>query len=127
MNNTYQKDLFSSLEKLKDTLLDSDGFDEFIELEEKSYENTRKAIEVLGDNSKYFNLFPNTNGTLLLVASNKYTGEDKCAAISIGNEEYSYYSSNWSNSKNTTTITGVHNFTVDNFKETITDILDLIL
>lgn len=54
MDNIYQKDLFSSLEKAKNTLLGSGGFDEFIELEEKSYENTKKAIEVLGDNSKYF-------------------------------------------------------------------------
>lgn len=53
-------------------------------------------------------LFPNTNGTLLLVASNKYTGDYKCAVISIGNEDYSYYSSNWYNPKNTTSITGVH-------------------
>lgn len=124
--NMDQENLINTLEKIKDSLLYSEGFNEFIELEEESYENTKKAIEVLGDNSKYFNLFPNTNGTLLLVASNKYTGDDKCASISIGNEEYSYYSSDWSNPRHITTISGVYEFNEDNFKESIIKILNLI-
>ena len=54
-------------------------------LEESSYNNTKKLLELLsGSQLSFWNLFPSPNGTFLLSA------KSGIASINIGNKEFSY-------------------------------------
>ena len=58
-----------------------------LSIERRAYENTKCALEIIGEKaSEAWNLFPNTNGTLLLTAPGK-----QLASINIGNENFSFF------------------------------------
>lgn len=55
-------------------------------LEKKSYDNTKKVIELLtGAQLSHWNIFPSPNGTFLLSAKS-----NDIASISVGNSEFSF-------------------------------------
>ena len=81
-----QAKLLQKLDKLKESLRNNWNGEEDCPIEEKAYVNAKIAIT--GTPSallKYWRLFPNPNGTLLLSPKNK-----AIAGISIGNDEFSY-------------------------------------
>lgn len=74
------------LDYLKSTLKMNWNGENDYPIEEESYLNTKAAINSLpGRMLKYWNLFPDPNGTLLLSPK-----DDSIAGISIGNTEFSY-------------------------------------
>lgn len=62
-----------------------DGYSAY-PLEKKSYDNTKKVIELLtGAQLSHWNIFPSPNGTFLLSAKS-----NDIASISVGNSEFSF-------------------------------------
>lgn len=87
-------------------------------IEEESYLNTKAAINSLsGRMLKYWNLFPDPNGTLLLSPK-----DDSIAGISIGNKEFSYAAYISDDCQ----LTGKEPFSVDAFKGVIKQIHRLL-
>lgn len=81
-----QSSLLHKLDALKETLGDNWNGEGDCPIEEKAYNNTKIAIKSTPSSMlRYWRLFPNPNGTLLLSPKNKLI-----AGISIGNEEFSY-------------------------------------
>lgn len=99
-NETYQNDLtdalvndyevqtklLKKLDFLKNSLGDNWNREGDLPIEESAYNNAKAAIKSTSSVLlKYWRLFPNPNGTLLLSPKGK-----PVAGISIGNEEFSY-------------------------------------
>lgn len=81
-----QSNLLQRLNILKSSLKSDWNGELDYPIEEKAYNNARTAILTTPSAMlKYWRLFPNPNGTLLLSPKNK-----SIAGISIGNEEFSY-------------------------------------
>lgn len=84
-SNTTRQDMLFRLEELKAQPENWDGYGA-VPLEAASYQNMLSAINnTPQDALTHWNLFPDTNGTLLLT-----TDSEKLASISIGNEYFSY-------------------------------------
>lgn len=81
-----QAKLLKRLETLKSELTDNWNGEDGLPIEDKAYENAKKAIKSTPSTMlKRWRLFPNPNGTLLFSPK----GTD-IAGISIGNDEFSY-------------------------------------
>lgn len=81
-----QDRLLKRLELLKVSLKENWDKEGGLPLEEKVFENTKTAlISISGGMLKYWRIFPNPNGTILLSPKN-----GAIAGISIGNEDFSY-------------------------------------
>ena len=96
MDNTTSKALYDEykaqdrllkrLELLKVSLKENWDKEGGLPIEEKVFENTKTAlISISGGMLKYWRIFPNPNGTILLSPKN-----GAIAGISIGNEDFSY-------------------------------------
>lgn len=84
--NPLQKAYIDRLDYLKENL--KEGWNEpgDLPIEEKAYRNTKKALSVIPESMlKNWNLFPDTNGTLMLSPKG-----DRIGGISIGNQDFSY-------------------------------------
>lgn len=84
---SYYKDSFQNkLDELACLKRGWDGYDA-LPIEKRSYKNMKEALTLLNvKQMSHFNLFPNTNGTLILSAKGKYL-----ASINIGNKNFSYF------------------------------------
>ena len=110
--------LIKRLDYLKSTLKENWNGEEDLPIEDASYLNAKSAISSLpGRMLKHWNLFPDTNGTLLLSPK-----DEAVAGISIGNNEFSY-AVYVSDDKQ---ITGKEPFSVDAFKNVIRQIHRLL-
>lgn len=87
LSNGYYLDSFQK--KLDELLTLEEGWDGYgaLPIEKQSYKNMKDAIKMFDRNVlSRFNLFPGTNGTLILSAKGK-----DIASINIGNEKFSYF------------------------------------
>lgn len=83
---TVQNRLLQKLENLKSSLNNNWNGENDLPIEDKAYYNTKTLLLATpGNLLKYWRLFPNPNGTLLLSPK-----DSSIAGISIGNEEFSY-------------------------------------
>lgn len=88
-NVAVQKRIRQALNRLEELKSLPENWDEngALSIERRAYENTKCALEIIGEKaSEAWNLFPNTNGTLLLTAPGK-----QLASINIGNENFSFF------------------------------------
>lgn len=78
--------MLKRLDYLKSSLKPNWNGEDDLPIEEESYQNAKAALNSMtGRMLKHWNLFPDTNGTLLLSPN-----DDSVAGISIGNNEFSY-------------------------------------
>lgn len=83
---TIKTELLKKLDTLKESLELGWNGEADLPIEEKSYLNTRQALMATPPSMlKYWTLYPNTNGTLLLSPK-----DESVAGISIGNDDFSY-------------------------------------
>lgn len=120
LENDFQTktSILKRLEYLKSTLKDNWNGEDDLPIEDASYLNAKAAISSIpGRILKHWNLFPDTNGTLLLSPK-----DDDVAGVSIGNNEFSY-AVYVSEDKQ---LTGKEPFSVDAFKNAIKQIHRLL-
>lgn len=120
LENDFQTktSILKRLEHLKSTLKDNWNGEDDLPIEDASYLNAKAAISSIpGRILKHWNLFPDTNGTLLLSPK-----DDAVAGVSIGNNEFSY-AVYVSEDKQ---LTGKEPFSVDAFKNAIKQIHRLL-
>lgn len=113
---TVQKRIKQTLNRLEELMSLPDNWDEngALPIEREAYENTKCALGVIEEKtSEAWNLFPNTNGTLLLTAPEK-----QLASISIGNGNFSFFAIG----KDKKVIKGMEAFSLEN----LTNAFDLI-
>ncbi|MDD6006236.1 MAG: hypothetical protein PUC21_02875 [Bacteroidales bacterium] len=81
-----QSKLVKQLDRLKESLKSNWNGEDDCPIEDRAYFNTKASIlSTPGVMLKYWRLFPNPNGTLLLSPKDK-----TIAGISIGNDDFSY-------------------------------------
>ena len=109
-----QNSILKRLELLKDSLKENWDKEGGLPIEEQVFNNAKLALSsISGGMLKYWHIFPNPNGTILLSPKNR-----GIAGISIGNEDFSY-AAYISDSKQ---ISGKEPFSVETFKIAIKQI-----
>lgn len=110
--------LLNRLEKLHDTLHEVwDGYGA-LPVESASYENTKRVIKCMPCGcAEHWNLFPNTNGTIILSAN-----DGKSASINIGNKDFSYFAIGDDGKY----VKGKKEFSIDEIKNALKQIKDVL-
>lgn len=115
-----QKKTNRALNRLEELMQLKDNWDGngALPIEQAAYQNAKCAIRLIGEKtSDAWNLFPNTNGTLLLTAPGKAS-----ASISIGNEEFSFFAME----KGKPIVKGIDTFSVENLTRAFDQIQTVI-
>lgn len=109
-----------TLNRLEELMQLQDNWDGYgaLKIEPEAYENTKEALVVIAKKtSEPWNLFPNTNGTLLLTAPDR-----KKASINIGNNEFSFFAMG----ENKSSVQGMEKFSTENLSTVFGEILTVI-
>lgn len=109
-----------TLNRLEELMQLQDNWDGYgaLKIEREAYENTKEALVVIAKKtSEPWNLFPNTNGTLLLTAPDR-----KKASINIGNNEFSFFAMG----ENKSSVQGMEKFSTENLSTVFGEILTVI-
>lgn len=115
-----QKRIRQALNRLEELMSLPENWDEngALPIEREAYENTKCALRVIGEKTpEAWNLFPNTNGTLLLTAPGK-----QLASINIGNEKFSFFAIG----TNKKMVKGMEAFSLENLTKAFNQIQTVI-
>ena len=107
------------LDDIKDNA-SSENWDGYgaLPVESASYENTKRVIKCMPCGcAEHWNLFPNTNGTIILSAN-----DGKSASINIGNKDFSYFAIGDDGKY----VKGKKEFSIDEIKNALKQIKDVL-